>query len=194
MNRVAVIPGSLRSGSLNRRLGRDLTTRLGTHGVEASLVDLADYAMPIYHGDDEASTGAPPSAVALHDRLAPLDGLIFVSPEYNGGPPALLKNTIDWVTRVDRATFRRHLVGLAAVTPGTRGGRAVLAAMRAMFAHMRLSVYDDMLSVPDGAGAFGGCGSQSLSRPDVVGAAEAFVSGYVDALDAWVVSGRDALT
>ena len=94
---------------MNRLLAAQLALRFTQAGVGADLDDQADHPMPIYHGDDEVAEGPPATAVALHDLLAAADGLIVVTPEYNGGPPALLKNSLDWVTRVDRAVFRRLL-------------------------------------------------------------------------------------
>lgn len=178
---------------MNRCLAAQLADRLTEAGVGADLVDLSDHPMPIYHGDDEVADGAPATAVALHDRLAAADGLIVVTPEYNGGPPALLKNSLDWVTRVDRAVFRRLLVGVACTSPGPRGGQSVLAAMRAMFTHMRLEIHEPMLSVPTYNEAFDQSDPRRLVRPDAVEAADAFVASYAAAVAGWVESGRDAL-
>jgi chromate reductase, NAD(P)H dehydrogenase (quinone) len=190
--RVAVVLGSARRASLNRRLAVDVAARLGERGVSAEVVDLGDYALPIYHGDDEALHGPPPAAVALHERLAAMDGVIFVSPEYNGSLPGLLKNAIDWVSRVDRSTFHRWLVGFAATSPGTRGARNVLSAMRHIADHMRLATIPVDLSVAHGGEAFDDGDPNRLSRPDVVAAADEFIDGYVAALDDWVANGRDA--
>lgn len=188
--RIAVVPGSARTGSLNRRLARDLAARLAQRGADAEVVDLADYPMPIYHGDDEAASGPPATAVALHDRLAAVDGVILVSPEYNGSLPALLKNAIDWVTRVDRAVLRPRLIGLAATSPGSRGATNVLASMRHIVEHMRLAVLPEQLSVPHGGEAFADEAAQTMSRPDVAASADEFVDAYLAALVEWVASGR----
>lgn len=185
-HRIAVLPGSARSSSLNRRLAGDLAARFAERGRDASVIELADYPLPIYHGDDEVEHGVPDTAVRLHDVLARADGLVLVSPEYNGGLPALLKNSIDWVTRVDRAVFRRALIGLAATSPGRRGAQSVLTAMRHMADHMRLEVLPTSLSVPHGGEAFDEASPARLVRPDVVAATDAFVDEYVVALDDWV--------
>jgi NAD(P)H-dependent FMN reductase len=190
---IAVLPGSIRTDSVHRRLAHDLVERFAEAGVDAEVVDLARYPMAIYHGDDEAANGVPDVAVALHDRLASFDGLVVVTPEYNGGPPALLKNAIDWATRVDRAIFKRHLVGIASATPGGHGGKSVLTAMRAMFDHMRLEQHGDVLSVPNFSDAFDEAPPRRLVRTDAVESADAFVASYSAALSAWVESGRDAV-
>lgn len=147
---VALLPGSTRADSLHRRLAAAMADGLVERRVQVDLVDLNEHPMPIYHGDDEAVAGPPPGALALHDRVAACDGLIILTPEYNGGPSPLLKNAIDWVTRVDRATLRQPLLGLAATSPGRRGGAHGLAVMRAIAEHMRLAIVDTDFSVPEG--------------------------------------------
>ncbi len=177
--KVALLPGSIRSESMSRRLADVLVPILVDQGLAAEVIDLTDYPMPLYHGDEEAEFGPPDGAVALHDRIARFDGIIFVSPEYNGGPTALLKNSLDWVTRVDRAVFKRLLVGLAATSPGSRGARNGLSVMRSMCEHMRLDLAPDDLSIPDYRDAFGVvAGVPTLVRSDDVDAAEAFAIGY----------------
>lgn len=145
---VALVPGSVRRESVHRRLADAIARGLRERGVVTDVVDLGRFPMPIYHGDDEARSGPPPAAVELHDLVAASDGLILLSPEYNGGPSALLKNAIDWVTRVDRAALRRPLVGLASASPGSRGARQVLEVMRSIGEHMRLSLVADEFSLP----------------------------------------------
>ena len=181
--KVAVLPGSIRAASMSRQLAAALVPTLARHGVAGEVVDLADYPMPLYHGDEEAEHGQPASAVALHDRLAGFDGLIFVSPEYNGGPSALLKNTIDWVTRVDRAVFKPLLIGLAATSPGPRGARNGLAVLRSICEHMRLDLVPDDLSIGQYGDAFELVdGTPTLVRSHDIEAAERFVAGYAAAL------------
>jgi chromate reductase len=164
---------------MSRRLADALVPILGAKGLEAEVVDLTDYPMPLYHGDEEAEFGPPAGAVALHDRIARFDGIIFVSPEYNGGPTALLKNSFDWVTRVDRAVFKRLLVGLAATSPGSRGARNGLSVMRSMCEHMRLDLVPDDLSIPDYRDAFGvDAGVPTLVRSVDIDAAQRFAACY----------------
>jgi len=177
--KVALLPGSIRSESMSRRLADALVPILADHGLAAEVIDLTDYPMPLYHGDEEAESGPPAAAVALHDRIAQFDGIIFVSPEYNGGPTALLKNSFDWVTRVDRAVFKRLLVGLTATSPGSRGARNGLSVMRSMCEHMRLDLVRDDLSIPDYRDAFDMvAGVPTLVRSDDIDAAELFAGGY----------------
>jgi NAD(P)H-dependent FMN reductase len=160
-------------------LAAALTPLLSAHGLDPAVIDLADYPMPLYDGDDEAEHGQPVAAVALHDRLAGVDGLIVVSPEYNGGPSALLKNAIDWVTRVDRAVLKPLLIGLAAASPGPGGGLTGLSVMRSIVQHLRLDIVSDDLSIASCGDAFELVdGVPTLVRGHDIQAAELFVGGY----------------
>jgi NAD(P)H-dependent FMN reductase len=162
---------------LHRRLAAALVPIFAEHGVVAGLIDLADYPMPIYDGDFEQQQGSPESARRLTSRLTEFDGLVLVTPEYNGGPSALLKNTIDWVTRVDRWVFRPLLVGLAAGSPGSRGAVTGLGTVRRILEHMRLDVVEGHLSIPHAGEAFAADGV-TLARTDDVAAAAAYVAAF----------------
>ncbi len=180
---VALVSGSIRSASIHRRLASVMAVELAGMGVTPDVVDLADYPLPIYHGDEEAASGPPDAAVELHDRLAAHDGLILLSPEYNGGPSALLKNAIDWVTRVERATLRRPLVGFASASPGSRGGTHGLAVLRAIGEHMRLELADDEFSLPDAGAVIEPDGEGwRLARDDAHDRLGRWLSGYVELL------------
>jgi len=145
---TAVISASTRDASLNGALARAIAGRLVDRGERVDLIDLTEFEMPMYHGDLEAREGNPPTAVELADRLTKARRLVVTSPEYNGSYPALLKNTVDWLTRVDRAVLRHLDVHLAAASPGRLGGSRGLVHLRAWLESMRLTVADETLSVP----------------------------------------------
>ena len=186
---IALLPGSIRRDSVHRRLARALVPLFEAHGANVEVIDLGDHPMSMYHGDDEAAGGAPTTAVTLADRIRGFDGVVILSPEYNGGPSALLKNAIDWVTRVDRGVLRGLLIGLTAASPGQRGARHGLSVMRQIGAHMQLDVLSEELSIPSCGDAFGVADEADVVvRSDAVADAEAFVEAFVarlsDRLDA----------
>jgi NAD(P)H-dependent FMN reductase len=111
-------------------------------------VSLADHDMPIYHGDHEDEYGVPATAHELAALLRYSGGLVIASPEYNGSFSPLLKNSIDWVTRVDMGVLRDMLIGLTGASPGRGGGRRGLAMVRTWFENMRLTMTTDDLSIP----------------------------------------------
>lgn len=123
---VLVLNGSSRTGSYNRLLATLVVEGLAGRGVEAELVDLRSLGLPLFDADLEAAEGPPPAAHEMRARIGAAPAVIIVSPEYNGAMTPLLKNTIDWVSRVDVAAFFTKKVALLAATPGRRAGAGVL--------------------------------------------------------------------
>jgi NAD(P)H-dependent FMN reductase len=148
-DRIAVLAASTRRTSLNRALARLIAERLAAADHTVDLIDLSEHPMPMYHGDLEAESGTPAAAVELTERLARADQLVIVSPEYNGSFPALLKNTVDWLTRVDRRVLAHLDIRLAATSPGSLGGSRGLVHLRAWLENMRLRIVLPTLSVPN---------------------------------------------
>ena len=122
--RIIALAGSARRESLNKRLAQVAAARVSALGGSGVFLDLADYRMPLYDGDYETAQGVPGSALALGEQVAAADGLIIASPEYNGSYPALLKNTIDWLTRIDRRIWVRPTALLSASPPDPAAGGA----------------------------------------------------------------------
>ncbi|QLY30115.1 NAD(P)H-dependent oxidoreductase [Nocardia huaxiensis] len=95
--RLLVLVGSLRAASINRRLA-EAAASTAPEGVEVSIYEgLAD--IPFYNEDLDTEVNLPESAAALRAAVAAADGLLLVTPEYNGTLPAVLKNAIDWASR-----------------------------------------------------------------------------------------------
>ena len=144
---IVTFAGSARRDSLNKMLARSAARAADSLGATGVFVDLADYELPLYHGDLEVSEGVPANAVALAELIQDADGLFIASPEYNGAYSALLKNTIDWVSRVDRRIFVKP-VALASAAPGNRGGARGLDVLRTTLEHMHVPVMETQLAVP----------------------------------------------
>jgi len=162
------MPASTRSVSLNQALGKLLTNRIRETGDRASLVHLAEYPMPMYDGDVEQRDGVPESAVRLVELVKEAEVLILVSPEYNGSFPALLKNTYDWMSRVDRRCLVGMTVMLASAAPGERGGRRGLDMLRTFMTNVHATVPDLMLAAGslslDGEGTIAGYDNNTITE------------------------------
>lgn len=134
--KILVFAASTRKGSVNRRLAELAARRLHQHGATVDLLDLGGFVpLPLYDGDHEAEHGVPMQAVALHETLCNHDGVFIASPEYNSGPPPLLVNAFDWVSRVAEhggmaAAFGRPKFALGAASPGALGGYRGLSQLR----------------------------------------------------------------
>jgi NAD(P)H-dependent FMN reductase len=134
--KILVIPGSLRAGSLNAKLAAVAAHALAQEGAEITRISLADFPLPIYDGDLQAKSGVPKNAVNLKRMMAAHHGVLIVTPEYNSSVPALVKNTVDWVSRVQDAhetrgqVFRERVFAIASASGGRLGGARALAALR----------------------------------------------------------------
>jgi chromate reductase len=134
--KILVIPGSLRSGSLNVKLAAAAAQELVRAGAEVTRISLGDFPLPIYDGDLQSKSGVPKNAVDLKRMIGAHHGVLIVSPEYNSSLPPLLKNAIDWVSRVQDgheirgAVFRERAFAIAAASAGRFGGSRCLQALR----------------------------------------------------------------
>jgi chromate reductase, NAD(P)H dehydrogenase (quinone) len=134
--RILVFAGSIRTGSFNARLAATVAKELIRAGAEVSLISLVDYPMPLYDGDLEASSGAPEDAVKLKRMICGHHGVFVASPEYNASISPLLKNTIDWLSRVrdgkepSLAAFRDRAFALGSASNGSYGGMRSLITLR----------------------------------------------------------------
>lgn len=138
--KILVIPGSLRTGSFNARLAATAVKELARMDVDVTLISLGDYPLPIYDGDLEKNSGVPQVAIDLKRMIGAHHGVFIVSPEYNSSLPPLLKNAIDWVTRVKERNetlgqvFRERAFAIGAASDGKFGGLRVLMALRQILA------------------------------------------------------------
>ncbi|AKF03853.1 NADPH-dependent FMN reductase [Sandaracinus amylolyticus] len=120
---VVGISGSLRRGSFNAALLR-AAIEVAPEGCVIEHADI--HGVPLYDGDVESTQGIPAAVRELKDRLARADGVLLVTPEYNGSIPGVLKNAIDWCSRpasdIERV-FGGRPVGVIGATPGMGGTR-----------------------------------------------------------------------
>src|SRR5580692_10483780 len=98
--KILIIAASLRTGSHNARLAALAAKELTLAEADVTRISLQDYPLPIYDADLEAKSGVPHNAVQLKRMLTAHQGILIVTPEYNASVPALVKNTIDWISRV----------------------------------------------------------------------------------------------
>lgn len=96
MATILTLVGSLRADSTNRKLA-ELAAEQAPEGVRLVVHDGLDQ-IPFYSEELDGET-PPPAAVALRDALSQADALLFITPAYNGGPPATVKNALDWLSR-----------------------------------------------------------------------------------------------
>lgn len=133
--RILALAGATRTNSWNKKLIRAGADAVRRAGGEVTLIDLRDFAMPLYDGDLEAQDGLPPGARELKRLMVEHHGFLISAPEYNSSISAVLKNAIDWVSRpqpneLSAVAFRGKVAALLAASPGNLGGIRGLFAVR----------------------------------------------------------------
>ena len=161
---ILAFAGSARKESFNKKLARVAAESAGKAGADITLVDMRDYPIPLYDGDLEAESGVPEKARALRKLMASHQGLIIVSPEYNGFITPLLKNTLDWISRPDGqedglALYRDKVALVLAASPGGFGGLRSLMLIRQLLSNLGVTVLPDQLAVPHAHQAFSAGGA-----------------------------------
>jgi NAD(P)H-dependent FMN reductase len=151
--KILVIPGSLRTGSLNARLAATAAYEFTQAGADVTRISLADFPLPIYDGDLQSKSGVPKNAVNLKRMMSAHHGVLIVTPEYNSSVPPLVKNTIDWVSRVQDGQesrgqiFRERPFAIAAASEGRLGGTRALAALRLILSACHATVIPNQLAL-----------------------------------------------
>ena len=134
--RILVIPGSLRSGSHNARLAALAAKELALLDADVTRISLEDYELPLFDADLAGGAALPAAAVKLKQALTAHRGIFITSPEYSASVTPLLKNAIDWVSRVRErgeptyAAFKGRVFALGSATSGGGGGIRSLMALR----------------------------------------------------------------
>lgn len=169
---ILIFSGSIRKGSTNTRLAKAIADALPAYGGAPNLISLREFAMPIYNGDLEAEGGAPTAARELAQLMSDHDGIIIVSPEYNAGPTPLLKNTLDWVSRIrpeegeKLSPFKGPVFALAGTSPGVIGTLRAMTATRSMLeVGFGTLIVPEQLAVPQSGKAFDENGQLIAERP-----------------------------
>jgi len=116
---VLVICGSLRKGSYNAMVANTLP-ELAPAGMK--ITRSPTIVMPLYNADVQTGEGFPAAATALSDAVRAADGVTFVTPEYNYSIPGVLKNAIDWVSRMQNQPFAGKPAAIQSATQGPLGG------------------------------------------------------------------------
>ncbi|MEO5843882.1 MAG: NAD(P)H-dependent oxidoreductase [Caldimonas sp.] len=175
--RVAVVVGSLRKESLNRKMATALAA-LAPAALALEIVELG--ALPLYNQDDDA---APPLAsVAFKEKIAGADAVLFVTPEYNRSVPGVLKNAIDIASRpYGKSAWDGKPAAVMTVSPGAIGGFGANH-------HLRQSlVFLNMPTLAQPEAYIGGAGdlfdeSGGFRKPET----KSFLEKFLAAFAAWI--------
>lgn len=156
-SKILCFSGSTREGSINVNLLNSAIGELSQLDCEVTQISLADYPLPIYDGDLEENEGVPENAVKLAKLMHEHDGFFVTCPEYNGSLSPLMKNTIDWMTRVPAdvaVPFKDKVGAIGACSPGGMGGIAMLYHLREILVRLGALVVSEQVAVGNGFSVF----------------------------------------
>ena len=184
--KILAFAGSTRTASYNKQLVRFAAEAARAAGAEVALLDLRDYPLPLDDGDLEDQQGLPENAKKLKAILREHDAFIIASPEYNSSITAVLKNTIDWVSRSESddepalAAYRGKTAALLSASPGALGGLRGLVHLRAILGNIGVIVLPDQVAVPKAHEVFDAAGGLKDERS--AGQVTRVAQGLVDFL------------
>ena len=154
------IAGALRKGSTNRLL---LAQARAAFGPATALE--ADLRLPLYDGDLEEDHGIPAGVTALHAQIAAADAVVISTPEYNKAPPGVLKNALDWVSRIKGNPWKDKPVAIISAAGGRGGGDRSQFALRLMLTPFQpLLLTGPEVMVADSSAAFDDAGKLTDAR------------------------------
>jgi len=160
MAKILAFAGSAKKTSWNKKLVQIAAEGARQAGAEVTVIDLADYPMPLFDEDLEARDGMPEKAQTFKNLLIESDGLLIASPEYNSAFSPLLKNAIDWASRASvkdeppLVAYRGKYAAIMATSPGGLGGMRGLVFLRMLLGNIGITVLPDQQAVPGAFKAF----------------------------------------
>lgn len=181
MSKIFVFSGSIRQESLNKKLARVAAELARGEGLDVTWLDLKDYPLPLYNGDEEASAGPPQNLKALREIFISHSGWILSSPEYNASFSPLLKNTLDWLSRPfqgDSAPrcFQNKSALLLSASPGAFAGLRAAPQVRALFSQLGTLVAPQNFGLAKAHEAFDS--EAKLKDPKTLEALKSAVAAY----------------
>jgi chromate reductase len=150
--KILAFAGSTRVDSFNKKLVKIAATGAVEGGADVTVIDLRDFAMPLYDGDLEQKEGLPSNARKLKDLMLSHQGFLISSPEYNSSISGVLKNTIDWTSRQSQgeeslACYKGKVAGIMSASPGGLGGLRGLVHVRAILENISVLVIPEQTAI-----------------------------------------------
>jgi chromate reductase len=177
MSRIAVVVGSLRRESFNRRLALAMVRLPAAEGHAFAFLEIGD--LPLYNQDDDPDP--PAAAVRLKREVRAVDGVMFVTPEYNRSIPGVLKNALDHASRpYGDSAWAKKPAGIVSVSGGKPGAAMAQQHLRNVLAYLDMPTlnqpeafvqWTDELVTPEG-----GIGEASRD----------FLNGWMQAFAGWI--------
>lgn len=173
---VAVLVGSLRKESINRKVARALA-ELAPASVKLGIVEIGELALY----NEDIDTDPPAAYKAFRDKVRASDAVLFVTPEYNRSVPGVLKNAIDVGSRpYGQSVFSKKPGAVISVSPGAVGGFGANH-------HLRQSlVFLDVPCMQQPEAYVGGAATLFDEHGKLSEKTRPFLQSFIDSYAAWV--------
>lgn len=157
--KILAFAGSTRTDSFNKKLVKIAADGARDAGSDVTVIDLRDFAMPLYDGDLEQQDGLTQNARKLKELMLSHQGFLISAPEYNSSISGVLKNTIDWTSRQSQgeeslACFKGKVAGIMSASPGGLGGLRGLVHVRAILENISVLVIPEQIAISRAHEAF----------------------------------------
>jgi len=178
--KIAVIIGSLRKESFNRKVAKTLML-LAPPTLDLEIVEIGQLAM--YNQDDDDNP--PPTYLEFREKIKSVDGVLFVTPEYNRSIPAVLKNAIDVGSRpYGASSWNGKPCAVISVSPGATGGFGANHHLRQCLVFLNMPALQHEAYVGNIGNQFEG---EELNNDST----RAFLQKTIDAFATWVERNAD---
>ena len=145
MKRIAIISASVRTGRLSHRVALYFKRYLEENNLaSAEILDLKEYNFPVFNERLRLQKEPSPAALDFAGKIKSSDGVIIVTPEYNGGYPASLKNAVDLLYD----EWYHKPVAISTVSDGNFGGSQVLISLQFILWKMKAWTVPALFPVP----------------------------------------------
>lgn len=158
--KLLFLAGSARNQSFNKKLAKYASKLAHKKEAQVTFIDLKDFDMPLYDGDEEEQNGLPENAIKLKKIFIEHDGLFIASPEYNSSFSPLLKNALDWISRPHEegetplSAYKGKVAALTAASLGGLGGLRGLVPLRMMLGNIAVTVIPEQFALVSAHEAF----------------------------------------
>jgi chromate reductase len=151
--KILGISGSNRTGSFNSRLLNLVVSKFKPLGLSANIIEATSFGLEFYSAEVEEKHGLPAAVVSLKRAFNSVDAILFATPEYNGFPPGILKNMLDWVSRRGEGeqspceVFSNKPVWVISTSPGKGGGARAQKFLAAQLEYLGANVQKQTVTI-----------------------------------------------
>ena len=177
--KIAVIVGSLRKDSFNRKMANVLA-KLAPSSIQLEIIEIGD--LPLYNQDLDDEGNVPAAWTTFREQVKACDGLLFLTPEYNRSMPGVLKNAIDVGSRpYGKSVWSKKPGAVMSVSPSAMGGFGANQHLRQCFVFLDVFIMQQPEAYIGQAGdLFDAAGE--IAKPDT----KKFLQSFIDAFASWV--------